>query len=72
MGAPGDRRGSARELEVLHLIVEGKSNRKIAVQLGLSANTVGAHRANIMTRLRIHETAKLVAYAIENGLASIP
>jgi DNA-binding NarL/FixJ family response regulator len=63
---------SARELEVLQLIVEGKSNRKIAVHLGLSTNTVGAHRANIMNRLRIHKTAKLVAYAIENGLASVP
>src|SRR5678816_3934205 len=39
---------SARELEVLQLIVEGKSNKEIAAQLGLSVNTIAVHRANIM------------------------
>jgi DNA-binding NarL/FixJ family response regulator len=61
-----------RELEVLQLIVEGKSNRQIADQLGLSANTVGVHRANIMNALGIHKTAELVVYAIQNGLVNIP
>jgi DNA-binding NarL/FixJ family response regulator len=42
------------------------------VDLGLSANTVAVHRANIMTALGIHKTAELVAYAIRNGLVSIP
>jgi DNA-binding NarL/FixJ family response regulator len=61
-----------RELEVLQLIVEGKSNRQIADQLGLSANTVGVHRANIMNALGIHKTAELVVYAIQNGLVNMP
>jgi DNA-binding NarL/FixJ family response regulator len=61
-----------RELEVLQLIVEGKSNRQIADQLRLSANTVGVHRANIMNALGIHKTAELVVYAIQNGLVNIP
>jgi DNA-binding NarL/FixJ family response regulator len=62
---------TTRELEVLQLIVHGKSNREIATLLGLSANTVSVHRANLMQTLGIHNTAELVVYAIRNGLASI-
>ena len=62
---------SARELEVLELIVNGKSNKDIAAILHLSANTVAVHRANIMQALDIHNTAELVVYAIRNGLVSI-
>ncbi len=60
-----------RELEVLQLIVNGKSNREIAMILRVSANTVAVHRANLMQTLDIHNTADLVVYAIRNGLASI-
>jgi DNA-binding NarL/FixJ family response regulator len=63
---------SARELEVLQLIVDGKSNKESAAELGLSANTVAVHRANIMETLRIHKTAELVVYAIRNGLVKLP
>jgi DNA-binding NarL/FixJ family response regulator len=63
---------STRELEVLQLIVNGKSNKDIAVILGVSANTVAVHRANIMQALDIHNTAELVVYAIRNGLVSTP
>ncbi len=62
---------STRELEVLQLIVHGKSNKEIAIVLGLSANTVAVHRANIMETLQIHNTASLVVYAIRTGLVSI-
>jgi DNA-binding NarL/FixJ family response regulator len=62
---------STRELEVLQLIVHGKSNKEIAVVLGLSANTIAVHRANIMQTLSIHNTAELVVYAIRTGLVSI-
>jgi len=61
-----------RELEVLQLIVDGKSNREIAVALDLSANTVAVHRANIMNTLGIHKTAELVVYAIRAGLVNVP
>jgi DNA-binding NarL/FixJ family response regulator len=60
-----------RELEILQLIVDGKSNKEIADALGLSANTVSVHRANIMDALGIHKTAELVVYAIRNGLVNI-
>lgn len=61
-----------RELEILQLIVDGKSNKEIAAQLDLSANTVAVHRANMMDALGIHKTAELVVYAIRNGLVNIP
>jgi DNA-binding NarL/FixJ family response regulator len=63
---------TVRELEILQLIVGGLSNKEIASQLNLSANTVAVHRANIMDALGIHKTAELVVYAIRNGLANIP
>lgn len=61
-----------RELEILQLICDGKSNKEIAGQLELSANTVAVHRANIMDALGIHKTAELVVYAIRNGLVNVP
>lgn len=63
---------SPRELEVLQLIVEGKSNKECAAELGLSVNTVAAHRANIMDTLGIHKTAQLVVYALRHGLVRLP
>jgi DNA-binding NarL/FixJ family response regulator len=69
------KRGAAltpRELEVLQMIVEGKSNKEIASALDLSANTVAVHRANMMDALGMHKTAELVVYAIRNGLVNLP
>ncbi|MGC1619506.1 MAG: response regulator transcription factor [Candidatus Acidiferrum sp.] len=70
----GERDGglTPRELEVLQRIVAGKSNKEIAAELSLSANTVSVHRANIMDALGIHKTAELVVYAIRNGLVNLP
>lgn len=61
-----------REIQILQLICDGKSNKEIASQLELSANTVAVHRANIMDALGIHKTAELVVYAIRNGLVNLP
>lgn len=61
-----------REVEILQFICDGKSNKEIANQLELSANTVAVHRANIMDALGIHKTAELVVYAIRNGLVNVP
>ena len=62
---------TTRELEVLQLIVHGRSNKEIAQVLGLSVNTVAVHRANIMQTLGIHNTAEMVVYAIRKGLVNI-
>jgi DNA-binding NarL/FixJ family response regulator len=63
---------TTRELEILQLIVDGKSNKEIADVLKLSVNTIAVHRANIMDALGIHKTAELVVYAIRNGLVNLP
>ena len=63
---------TARELEVLQMIVDGKSNKEIATVLDLSANTVAVHRANMMDALGIHKAAEVVVYAIRNGLVDLP
>jgi DNA-binding NarL/FixJ family response regulator len=70
----GERNGglTPRELEILQHIVAGKSNKEIALELKLSANTVAVHRANIMDALGIHKAAELVVYAIRNGLVTLP
>lgn len=72
LAQPAVRPLTKRELEVLQWIVSGLSNKEIAARLGLSANTVAVHRANIMENLQIRNTAELVVYAIRNGLVALP
>lgn len=57
-----------REVEVLQYIAQGFTNRKIAETLFLSIRTINTHRTNLMQKLDIHDTARLVRYAIETGL----
>jgi DNA-binding NarL/FixJ family response regulator len=57
-----------RQQEVLKLVAEGCSNKKIAARLHLSAKTVEAHRSAIMQRLEIRDVAGLVRFAIRTGL----
>lgn len=59
---------SARERQVLQLVGEGKSTKQVAHQLGISFKTAESHRAKLMRKLDIHETAGLVRYAIRRGL----
>lgn len=59
---------SAREAEVLQLIAEGKANKQIAADLGISIKTVEKHRDHLMQKLNIHDTAGLTRYAIEAGI----
>lgn len=60
-----------RQREILRRIAEGGSTREIAQALGLSVKTVETHRAQIMSRLDIHDVAGLVRYAIRVGLVSV-
>jgi DNA-binding NarL/FixJ family response regulator len=62
---------SAREIETLRLLSEGKSNKEIAGVLFLSVRTVETHRANIMTKLNLHSIGELVHYAIRNNIISV-
>jgi len=59
---------SGRERQVLQLVGEGMSTKDIAIQLGISVKTAESHRARLMKKLDIHETASLVRYAIRRGL----
>jgi two-component system, NarL family, response regulator NreC len=59
---------SGRERQVLQLVGEGMSTKEIAIQLGISVKTAESHRARLMKKLDIHETASLVRYAIRRGL----
>ena len=57
-----------RERQVLQMVGEGKSTKDVARLLGISAKTAESHRARLMRKLDIHETASLVRYAIRRGL----
>lgn len=61
-----------RELMVLTLLAEGKSNKIIARSLDISVRTVETHRQNIKNKLDIHTAAGLARYAIEQGLVDTP
>lgn len=61
---------SARQREVLQLIAEGCTTKEIGQVLHISPKTVETHRAELMRRLDIHETAGLTRYAIREGLIS--
>ena len=61
---------TARELEVLQLMVEGvTSNRKLAKTLDLSENTVKFHVRNILDKLRLHNRAEVVGYALRKKIS---
>lgn len=59
---------SPREVEVLQLIAEGKPNKEIAAELGVSFKTADKHRQNLMAKLNIHDVAGLTRYAIAQGI----
>jgi two-component system nitrate/nitrite response regulator NarL len=62
---------SEREREVLGLIAEGKSNKEIAMHLGIGVRTTETHRERIMRKLDIHSVAGLTKFAITHGIISL-
>jgi DNA-binding NarL/FixJ family response regulator len=59
---------SPREVEALQLVAEGKANKQIAAELGISIKTVEKHRQRLMEKLGIHDTAGLTRYAMAAGV----
>jgi len=59
---------SSREAEVLQLIAEGKPNKQVAAELGVSFKTVDKHRQHLMSKLNIHDVSGLTRYAIAEGI----
>ena len=58
---------TAREKEVLQLLAEGRSNKEVATELDVGLSTVETHRANLMQKLNLHNTAEIVLYACEKA-----
>ncbi len=59
---------SERELEIVKLVGEGKTNKEIATTLFLSVGTVKNHITNILQQLELRDRTQLAIYAIKNGL----
>lgn len=71
----GSSRGSTdltpRQIEVLRLICDGKTEKEIASELGISFHTAHAHKSNIMQKLGLHSKVDLVRYAVQRNLTKI-
>jgi DNA-binding NarL/FixJ family response regulator len=68
----GDVKPSERETAVIRLLSEGKANKQIASELGISVRTAEAHRANVMKKLGLNSLAELIHYALQHGLSRAP
>jgi two-component system nitrate/nitrite response regulator NarL len=73
-GAPVSPTASSlteRELEVLGMIAEGRSNKEMADKMGVGVRTVETHRERMMAKLKIHSVAGLTKFAIANGIVKL-
>jgi DNA-binding NarL/FixJ family response regulator len=64
---PGDASLTAREVEVLHLLAEGATNKEIADVLHVSQGTVKNHVSNILTKLDLRDRTQAAVYAVEHN-----
>jgi DNA-binding NarL/FixJ family response regulator len=62
---------TAREREIVQLLVEGNSTKEVACQLNLSVKTAETHRSNIMRKLGLHSMSELVLYAVRNNIIQV-
>jgi len=62
---------TSRELQILKLLADGKSNKQIAAALGVSVRTVEAHRASVMRKLDLHSFSDLIHFAIRHHIVGI-
>jgi DNA-binding NarL/FixJ family response regulator len=69
---PPQVRPTPREVEVIRLLAEGKVNKEIAAELGITTRTVETHRARIMLKLGLHSLTELIHYAIRHEIFSAP
>src|SRR6266404_5983563 len=63
-------RPTPRETEIIRLLAEGKTNKTIATELGITVRTVETHRAKIMLKLDLHSLTQLVHYAIRHNIVT--
>jgi len=57
-----------REIDILELVVEGKTNKEIAYKLNISENTVKIHLRNILEKLHLQNRIQAAVYAVRQGL----
>ena len=62
---------TVREQQVLQLIWNGLTNREIALRLKIAVKTVEQHRASMMKKVRVNNTAQLLKTAIQQELVSV-
>ena len=62
---PQQQKLSERELQVLHLVAQGKTTKEVAMELFVSKRTIETHRANIMKKLEVHNTAEMIKKAVQ-------
>jgi DNA-binding NarL/FixJ family response regulator len=70
----GERAGArvtTREVEIIRLLAEGKTNKEIAALLGIAVRTVETHRSKIMLKLGLHSLAEIIHYAMRHGIATV-
>jgi DNA-binding NarL/FixJ family response regulator len=65
------RRLTPRELEIIRLLAQGKSNKELSTQLGITVRTVETHRSKIMLKLGLHSLAELIHFAMRNEIISV-
>lgn len=63
-------RTTPREIQIMRLLAEGKTNKEIAALLGITVRTAETHRSKIMLKLGLHSLADLIHYAIRQGLVA--
>ena len=59
---------SAREIDIIKLIIHGKTSKEIAEELFISSKTVDAHKSNIFKKLNVHNTASMTKKVLEEGI----
>ena len=70
--AHSQTRPTPREVEIIRLLAEGKANKQISAELGITVRTVETHRARIMLKLGLHSLPELIHYAIRQKIISTP
>jgi DNA-binding NarL/FixJ family response regulator len=64
----GQARPTPREVEIIRLLAEGKSNKEIAAELGITLRTVETHRGRIMMKMGLHSLTELIRFAIRDKI----
>jgi len=59
-----------REIEIIQLLAEGRSNKQMAQELGLSVRTVESHRLHVMRKLHVRSLVQLLYYAMDHSIVS--